>query len=83
MAKDVDTEWYEKHGHAEQPHDFNRRWQQNQLTDEEKALTQDCTAVDQAFSVIYPDYVSLDQFRQDAWKQPEQPATPEITEPAE
>jgi hypothetical protein len=67
MTADIDLEWYEKHGSAEQPHDFNRRWMQKQLTDAEIQTTQDCTCADQAFSVLYPEYVSLDQFRQDAW----------------
>jgi hypothetical protein len=73
MTRDIDREWHEKHGQAEQPNEFNRRWMLNQLTAEEQATCADCKTADEAFALCYPDYVSLDSFRN---------STP-VVEPAE
>ena len=67
MMRDVDREWREKHGSAEQPCEFAGRLARGELTDGELAAMAETTTPNEAFAAIYPDYVSLDAYREAAF----------------
>ena len=49
---------------CEQPNEFAIRWQNKQLTDAEKASIGDVQSCSEAFAILYPDYVSLHEWRE-------------------
>lgn len=67
---DVDTLWHATHGAHEQPHEFSYRWAAGTLTDEEQQDTRHADTAAEAFRCLHPDWVSLDDWRQQAWATP-------------
>lgn len=65
---------------AEHPASFNARWQQvkeidgvavrNGLSPEEQQACSGCKTAEEAFRVLYPDYKSLDQWREEQLAKP-------------
>ena len=64
---DVDEIYQSRHGRQEHPYQFRTRFQQSLLTDDEKEVVDGITDPDEAFAALYPDYVSLHQFREKFW----------------
>lgn len=59
-AFDIDKDYPQ----CEQPNEFAIRWQNEQLTDAEKATIGDGKSCSEAFAILYPEFVSLDQWRE-------------------
>jgi hypothetical protein len=61
---DVDQAYDNKHGSQEQPWVFRVRFLSDRLTDEEKAKVEHVSEPEEAFAILYPDFVSRHAFRE-------------------
>lgn len=76
MTQDCDAAYEEQYGHHETPSGFAGRYGQKKLTEEEAAACEGATTPEEAFRMVYPEWVGRHEFRE-AWF-----ATPEPSEPA-
>jgi len=79
---DCDAAYEILHGSQESPGSFRGRYQRQELTDAEHAKCTGATTPDEAFALVYPDYVSQHLFREE-WNATEPPALTVVSDDIE
>lgn len=64
--RDRDAEWQDQFGSQETPAAFQIRLNEGTLTEAELIAIATATSTNDAFAILHPEYVSLDDFRETA-----------------